>query len=245
MFFLTGGSGVLGSELQKQAASCGLKTIAPSHMDADILDELPPYCLMEDNSKIDAIVHCAAYTDVPGAEKVEGKRKAIDLNIIGSRNVKGWAGRYGIPFVYISTDYVYPGEHGDYKESDTARPINFYACTKFLGETWADEDDLIIRTSFKPNTPWPYPKAFDDLYTSADYVDVIADKILFLLRHFSNITGVVNVGTERKSIYDLARKRNKDVKPMSRKEIKDVYLPKDVSLDTSRYDEFYDLVTGD
>lgn len=245
MYLLTGGSGVLGTALQRSAALHGIEYLAPSSI-VDINISSPPHYVMSQDLR--GIVHCAAYTDVPGAETYGGRQKAVNLNILGARNVKHWGSTYGIPVIYISTDYVYPGDTGNYSENDVVRPINYYACTKLMGEAFMDHAcDLIIRTSFKPNTPWPYPRAFDDLYSSADYVDVIADKISFLLNCFPDpeLVGIINVGTERKSIYELARKRNTRVKPMSRKEIKNVYLPSDTSLDTTKYDNFYDLVTGD
>lgn len=248
MYLLTGGSGMLGSTLQKVKLPHGLDYLAPSRNVFNILSSEPPAILAREHYKLRGIVHCAAYTNVPGAETSDGKREAVRANVIGTRNIKNWASIYELPVVYISTDYVYPGDKGDYKEADRVRPINYYACTKLLGEAFMDPDkDLVIRTSFKPNTQWPYPKAFDDLYSSADYVDVIADKISFLLHCFPDpaLTGVINVGTGRKSIYELARKRNPGVKPMSKKEIKDVDLPSDISLDTTKYEEFYDLVTGD
>jgi len=244
---MTGGSGVLGTELQKIAPEHGISYLAPSSDDADVLLRHAPESLVSNYHRIRGIVHCAAYTNVPGAETEEGRLQAVRINVEGAMNVKRWARTYGLPVIYISTDYVYPGDKGIYKETDRTRPINYYACTKLMGEAWYDANDLIIRTSFKPNTPWPYPKAFDDLYSSADYVDVIADKISFLLHCFpdTELTGIINVGTDRKSIYELARRRNVNVKPMSRADIKDVDLPNDVSLDTTKYDKFYDLVTGD
>jgi dTDP-4-dehydrorhamnose reductase len=97
--------------------------------------------------------------------------------------------------------------------------------------------DCIIRTSFKPNTAWPFPRAFDDLFTSADYVDVIADKISDFLAHILyDGSGIYNIGTERKSVYQLAHKRNIGVRPMSRKEITNVCLPSDISMNTERFD---------
>lgn len=248
MYLLTGGSGVLGTVLQKVCMPHGLRYLDPSRKEFDILSSEAPALLAQNYYQLRGVVHCAAYTDVPGAETPKGRKDAVRTNIIGTKNVSGWAKIYGLPVIYISTDYVYPGNTGNYKEEDRTCPINYYACTKLMGEAFMDTDkDLIIRTSFKPNIPWPYPKAFDDLYSSADYVDVIADKISFLLHCFPDpeITGIINVGTERKSIYELAKRRNPEVKPMSKKDIEDVDLPSDISLDTTKYDKFYDLVTGD
>lgn len=253
-YLLTGGSGVLGTELQKEDHTLGrnLDYWAPMRDELDIEDDMAYLFAQKHRNKIVkeinlcGIVHCAAYTNVPGAETPEGRLKAFRLNVLGTQNIKHLANALGVPMIYISTDYVYPGETGNYSEEDAVRPVNYYAITKLMGEVFMDPDiDLIIRTSFKPNTPWPFPKAFDDLYTSADYVDVIAEKISDCLMHIVyDGDGIFNIGTERKSIYDLARRRNTNVKPMSRKEITNVHLPSDISMNTDRFDEALERMVG-
>lgn len=239
-FLLTGGSGALGQELQKIAPLYNIEYWAPSHTDLDIeaWNVLSWVNKHQGNfSGIEGIVHCAAFTNVAAAETKCGRHRAIQVNIIGSDNMAGLALALGIKFIYISTDYVYPGDEGNYKEEDRVRPVNYYAMTKLAGEAFASRpDDLVIRTSFKPNKPWPYPKAFDDLYTSADYVDIIAPMITNLI--VGKAEGVYNVGTERKTIYELARRRNPEIKPMSKNDIKGVLLPHDTSMDISKYKDF-------
>lgn len=250
-FLLTGGRGRLGTELQKDICLMD-QCWAPTREELDIVNmgsdgrgveswyknNWHKYC------DVVRIIHCAAYTDVPGAET--NRREVIESNIIGSKNIAFLGQITGLSVVYISTDYVYPGTDGNYSETDKVDPLNFYAFTKLAGEAFMDPDkDLIIRTSFKPITPWPYPKAFDDLYSSADYVDVVAKKIAFLIAHCWDDTGIINVGTERKSIYDLARRRNRDVKPMSKKEITDVKLPSDISMNLEKYNKIYEATVGD
>lgn len=224
-FLLTGGSGLLGTHLQKH-----LDCNAPSSHALNIKDistfinylELFP----------DTVIHCAAYTDVPGAET--NRLEAIKSNILGTLNVANVFCDSRI--VYISTDYVYPGVTGNYKETDRVEPFNFYAFTKLAGEAFMDPDkDLIIRTSFKPRK-WPHPKACHDLYTSADFVDVIAKEIALVID--SDLTGVINVGTERKSILELVRRVKPTVEEMSVMEIKNVKMPNDISMDLTRLRDF-------
>lgn len=243
-YLLTGVHGILGTELEENPF---MDFIPVSRAFCDITDDDSVMyfddCVNKDISRgiIHGIVHCAAFTDVPGAEKK--RKEAIATNVRGTENMATVCHMYGGRFVYISTDYVYPGETGNYSEEDVTRPVNFYAMTKLMGEAYADGDsDLIIRTSFKPNCPWPYAKAFDDLFTSADYVDVIAPKIVDLIANME--TGVYNVGTERKSIYELARRRNTTVEPMSRKDIKNVFLPADVSMNLKKYNDYYNSQYG-
>lgn len=237
MYLLTGGSGVLGQELQKY-----LNCWAPNRSELNIywnedriIDNIARHS-PEYLDEIDAVIHLAAYTDVPKAE--HEKRLSHKTNVLGTNNVKHAQHFLFKKMIYISTDYVYPGTSGGYRETDRAQPINFYAMTKYMGEMFMDRADLIIRTSFKPNVKWPYPGAFNDLYTSADYVDIIAPMIAKLIE--GKATGIYNVGTKRKSIYDLAKQRNPGIKPMSRYAIKDVYLPYDISMNTKKYQDFMD-----
>lgn len=246
---ITGGTGTLGIELQRIAPP-GHEILAPTRADLDITDSQHVIHWMEVNDP-DLVIHCAAYTDVPGAETLEGYRKALEVNLAGTRNLF-WAlrrrqryhaiealGRLAEParnsrFVHISTDYVYEGMFGNHDEDDSPLPFNRYGTSKMLAEREVDPSrNLIIRTSFKPNRPWPYPKAFDDVFTSADYVDVIAPMIWRAA--LSDVVGVLNIGTERKSVYDLARRRLRSVQPMSRAEVTGVTLPYDISLNLSRW----------
>jgi len=77
----------------------------------------------------DLVLHCAAWTDVDGAEAdPEGTRAA---NVLGTRNVVALAA----PVVYFSTDYAFDGAKREpYVESDEPRPLSVYARTKVEGE---------------------------------------------------------------------------------------------------------------
>jgi len=233
-YLLTGGSGTLGTELQKH-----LDCFAPDSGTMDITwpaEDMSNELWSQQMVPVKAIIHCAAITDVPGCEL--DRRPAVVSNIVGTFEVKELAYSFGAPMIYISTDYVYGGT-GNYTETDPTHPVNFYAFTKLAGEAFVNPDtDLIIRTSFKPLGKWKHPKAFDDIFTSADYVDIIAEKIAFLIK--TGATGIYNVGTERKTIYELAKRRTPEVKPMSKKEIKNVQLPSDVSMNLDKFNAYYD-----
>jgi dTDP-4-dehydrorhamnose reductase len=232
---LTGATGTLGRELVKIAPDFGLVFIPTSSRDFDISDVRSIRTYKAYNIlNYQGVVHCAAFTDTTRAEI--RKTKTIETNILGTRNVfNEFCSLNGVSYTYISTDYIYPSDIGRYSEISIPRPVNFYAWTKYAGEAYARPQDLIVRTSFKPST-WKHSAAFNDLYTSADYIDIIARKISFLISH--KAFGVYNVGTERKSIYDLARRRNPNVQPISRDTIQDVNMPEDCSMDTSKYEEF-------
>ena len=74
--------------------------------------------------------------------------KSIDLNIIGTANVTK-ACEKNIKLIYFSTNYVYPGTRGNYKETDPIFPVNNYAWSKLGGEASVHlyNNSLILRVS--------------------------------------------------------------------------------------------------
>ena len=60
--------------------------------------------------------------------------KSIDLNIIGTCNLVKEAEKRNIKLIYLSTNYVYPGSKGNYKETDGLKPWNNYSWSKLGGE---------------------------------------------------------------------------------------------------------------
>ena len=89
------------------------------------------------------------------------------------------------------------------------------------------DNSLVIRTSFF-GRDFPYPAAFIDQWSSKDYVDIIAPKILEVVAN--NVFGVIHVGSERKSLYEIARQRSANVVKSSRLDI-DFVTPIDTSLE--------------
>jgi len=218
MILVTGSNGLLGTELKKHLNDAMWTT----RQDFDITKGLETWDFLYDKYP-EAILHLAAYTDVAGAEK--DKEACWITNVIGTRNVAEAAYAYNIKMIYISTDYVFSGEKGNYTPLDIPDPCNYYGLTKLIGEQIVKTfGGLIIRTSFKPSI-FPHEYACTDMFTSADYVDVIAPMIAESL----NLHGICHIGTERKSIYDLIKKRNVTVKPTLRENIKSVKLPYDTS----------------
>lgn len=222
---LTGRTGRLGRELMK------LRTFdfAPTREEMDLRDpdHVSEYIAPR---PIELIVHCAAYTHVERAESE--KQECYETNVLGTRRLAD----FGIPILYISTEYVFDGQAGDYREDDYPNPVNFYALTKLLGEGALNARSHILRLVFKAR-PWPYPAAFSDQYTSGDYVDVMANevnKVIGLLVHRRPVPRVLHLGTGRKTIYDLAR-QSRDVQDTTRFRSL-VALPYDTSLDTTLWE---------
>jgi len=220
---LTGGHGLIGEELQKIFRENGVEYDAPTHKEMDILSSN-----LVDYTDCDLIVHCAAYTDVANAEY--DKKICYDTNVIGTRNLA----LLGIPMIYISTDGVFNGRTGNYGELDYPDPVNFYGLTKLLGEYEALRTSGVnIRTSFKPR-PFNHDGACVDQFTSADYVDVIAKMVWLVINNWKEFPRTIHVGTERKSVYDLAKISRPDVMRITREDV-EVRLAYDISLNTSLF----------
>lgn len=237
---LTGASGRLGTELMTllpellTLASLPVTVHGPTSAELDVTDG-DSFAAVARRGGYDVIAHAAAYTDVGGAEHDRGR--CWRVNVVGTRNAAAAAARTGAKLVHISTDYVFWGDEGGYAEDDTPGPVrNYYALTKLVAEeaARAAPRHLIVRTSFRPPA-WPYPEAFADVYTSQDYVDVIAPEVALAIARSPDIDfEVVHIGTPRKSVLELARRRAPAVRAGTKKSAA-VALPADVSLDLSRW----------
>ena len=222
---LTGGSGTLGTELKKLIYHIDHKLSSPSSREFNIVnfDSLLAYEIPETP---DILIHCAAYTDVKASEV--DFLTALDSNIIGTCNIIKYCKINNIKLIHISTDHVFDGLDGHYLPHSKINPVAKYAKSKAAAEIAASMYDncLIIRTSFFP-VKFPYEKAFTDQYSSKDYVDIIAPKVLKAA--LSDSKGIVHCGSPRESIYNIAKRRSPDVIPIQRKDFKFPTL-KDTSL---------------
>lgn len=229
---LTGGSGRLGTELRQLLPGI----VAPSRAELDITRPETVAAAL-DRYQPEVVVHAAAYTNVAAAERE--REMCWRVNVEGTRNVVREVISRGIFLIHISTDYVFEGTRGGYKEEDPLGPVrNYYALSKLVAEEIARfaPRHLVIRTSFRPRE-WPYPTAFADVYTSQDYVDVIAPMIAKAIQRYREIPyTTLHIATERKSVYELARRRRPDVRAGSKREA-GIMLPDDISLDTSRWQQ--------
>lgn len=226
----TGGRGLLGSEMQKVMTA----SLFPSHQEFDITK----YELMEEylkNKSIDTIVHMAAFVSPP---KIESDPElALNTNIIGTANVTRLCMRHSIKLIYVSTDYVFRGDKGNYKEDDPVYPVNKYAWSKLGGECAVRlyNNSLIIRTTFGPNV-FPYEKAFIDQWTSRECVSEIAKKIAFIIR--KGIIGTINIGGKKKTVFEYAKMVSPE-KEIGKLSINDVAfnVPVDTSMDCGKMEE--------
>lgn len=98
----------------------------------------------------DAIINCAAYTNVDGAESDE--ENAYRINALGSWNLALTCQAADIPLMYVSTDYVFDGTKGSaYDEYDLPNPQGIYGRSKRAGEIHVERlcpKHYIVRTSW-------------------------------------------------------------------------------------------------
>jgi dTDP-4-dehydrorhamnose reductase len=231
---LTGGSGRLGSILKE---ALGPAVIAPASTDFDITDvEKVSSGLLR--HKPDVVVNCAAFTDVAAAEL--RPEPAFRLNVLGTYLLYRACLQRDVRLVQISTDHVFDGERGMYREDDRPNPIGVYAMSKYLGEMTVlqAERNAVLRTSFMKD--FQLQSAFVDKYFSGDVVTVIAAELASAIA--AGVTGIWHVAGPRVSIHDVAKKLKPDVgamrladNPVNRSGL--AYL-RDVSLDTSKWARF-------
>lgn len=218
MILLTGGHGLLGTHLRK-FISCE----APTKNQLDITRPHDVNC--------DLIVHLAAYTDVDKAEF--DKHECHRINVYGTRSIAS----LGKPVLYISTDSVFDGDRGNYSELDVPNPLNFYSLTKLLGEHEVlARGGKVIRTSFRER-PWKFSGAYVDMYSSAQYVDEIAQKLAKVIHKYALCPHILHVGGPRMSHYDLAVITRPDINALMYEPTYAI-RPRDTSLDTSMYEMF-------
>jgi dTDP-4-dehydrorhamnose reductase len=141
---VTGGSGLMGSKVAEISLERGHEVFSgyshhrPRYGAAVKLD------LMDDSSLIDAvktshpdvIIHTAALTDVDLCET--NKKLAYRMNVLGTKTLAEAARNIGAFIVYASTDYVFDGSRGLYKEDEATNPVNYYGYSKLQGESFCD-----------------------------------------------------------------------------------------------------------
>ena len=225
---VTGGDGLLGRTLQELNWE---RAIFSNRAHMDIVESAKVFSVLS-TKEYDTVLHAAAFTSPPLAEKEP--MRALESNIIGTANLVRACSQYNVRLVYISTDYVFRGDKGNYKEDDEIYPVNKYAWSKLGGECAVRlyDDSLIIRTSFGSDI-FPYPKAFTDQWTSREPVSVTAKKIRYLTD--STLTGTIHIGSTRQSVYEYAVSLGAtNVQTISTADI-NVKVPTDTSLNVTLY----------
>jgi dTDP-4-dehydrorhamnose reductase len=145
---VTGANGMLGHDVIRVAEDMRHQVIALGHDDLDVTDPQRVERMIT-RERPGAVINCAAWTDVDGAE--ESEKEASLVNAQGAGFVADAADKVDAKVVYISTDYVFDGTSGPYGESDDPEPINAYGRTKLAGEratALVNGRSFIVRTSW-------------------------------------------------------------------------------------------------
>jgi len=267
---VTGGTGLLGYWVTKLFMERGFKVYATYHEKAppDLgvewvrldLEDLDSIARVVEDTKPNIVIHTAAYTDVDGCEI--NREKAYRVNYLATATLAK-ASKDTELFIYISTDYVFDGSRGMYREGDVPAPLNYYGLSKLLGEvavTAILRSSAVVRVSglygysptgkknfgviaFEKLSRGEPVEAFVDQWLSPTYVKFLAEKLIKVVD--ARITGVIHIAGERLSRYEFTTilaeilGASKDlVKPKRLAEAKLVApRPRDSSLDTSKAKE--------
>jgi len=264
-FLVTGSAGLVGQQVVKylsksnQVFSCYNES-KPEYGDSVKMDlknyEMISSVLTE--IKPDVVIHLGAMTGVDICEKE--KTSASEINTKATEIIAKECSKLNSFLVYVSTDYVFDGNFGMYKEDDVANPLGFYGKSKLEGEKAVQNFSTnwcIARTS----TPFglhPTKKSFPmwvienlqkqkqidvliDQFTSPTYIPNLSRMLIEISER--RITGIIHAaGASKISRYQMASmvsdKLNLDgtlLKQISMNKMKWVaQRPKDSSLDVSR-----------
>ncbi|MGC8573845.1 MAG: SDR family oxidoreductase [Caldisphaera sp.] len=214
--YLIIGSGQLGQELinlLNNDVEYTYHTMDPFNRGAYL--DITNFDLLEDHiikTMPEIIINTAALTDVDKCET--DRNMALKINGEAVKHIIRAARVLGSYVVQISTDYVFDGEKGLYKEDDLVNPINYYGLTKLIGESYAlsYDDSLVIRTSgifrHKGFIPFAFLRLMNEKEINAYkgyYSPISAKKLAEAIVKLTEKrkTGIINVAGERISRYDL------------------------------------------
>ncbi len=158
--------------------------------------------------KPDCILHLAGLSR-PMSIHDKDINKSIDLNIIGTSNLVKICNKKKIKIIFFSTGYLYPGTKGNYTEKDPLLPWNNYGWSKLGAESAVQmyKNSLIIRACMTEK-PFLHKSAFSNVRSNFIFHDNFAKIFIKII----NKKGVINIGGKSQTIFQFAKKYNKDVK---------------------------------
>ena len=135
--------------------------------------------------------------------------KSINLNIIGTSNIVKACVGTKIKIIYLSTNYIYPGKKGNYKETDPLLPWNNYGWSKLGGESAIQmyKNSLILRACMTEN-PFIHKTAYANVKTNFIFHE---DFIKIFLKIIDK-KGIFNIGGKSQTVYQFAKIDKKNVK---------------------------------
>lgn len=185
--------------------------------------------------KPDIILHTAGLSR---PMKIHEKQinKSISLNIIGTANLVQVCNIFNIKIIYFSTNYVYEGKKGNYKETDPVKPFNNYGLSKLGGECSVAmyKNSLILRITMTEK-PFVHKKAFSNLISNY----MFHEDLVKMLPKIINKKGILNVGGKTQSVYAFAKSKNSNVKKIKAKKKGNSPLRQDMNI--SKLKKFFNF----
>jgi len=146
---VTGAVGQLGQDVVLELARKNHEAFGTDREKLDITNEADVFAFISE-VKPDAILHCAAYTNVDAAE--ENEELAYQINAAGTEYLAKVAQQIGAKMIYVSTDYVFDGTSAEpYEVDQQTKPLGAYGRTKLAGEELLQKnlkEFFIIRTAW-------------------------------------------------------------------------------------------------
>jgi dTDP-4-dehydrorhamnose reductase len=176
-FLVTGAAGMLGSDVITAAEAAGHDVTPLARRDLDITDPAAVRAAIA-AARPDAVVNCAAWTDVDGAEAQEAAATAV--NGAGVGHLAEAVAAAGAHLVHVSTDYVFDGSATrPYVESDPTGPVSAYGRSKLAGEHAIDlEQAAVVRAAWLFGAHGPnFAATMLRLASERDEVTVVDDQV--------------------------------------------------------------------
>jgi len=223
----TGGSGRFAGEFKKIKSK--YKTYYPDRKKLDItnLNNIRKYL---QKIKPKYFIHCAALSR-PMDIHEKKVSLSISTNIVGTANVVMACAEQKIKLIYFSTNYIYPGIKGNYKENDPILPLNNYAISKLGGECAVKlyKNSLILRICMTEK-PFVHDFAFKDVEMNFMYHEDFAKILLKLI----DKKGIINVGGKKQTVFKFVKNSKKFVKPISARKMINKNFPLKQSMNISK-----------
>ena len=219
---VTGGQGRFGSVLKRHV---GRNYFFPKKSELNIL-KVNSIIKYLKKIKPKYLVHLAGLSR-PLVLHEKNLEKSISLNIIGTSNIVIACKKLNIKLIYFSSSYVYPGTKGNYKETDALLPINNYAWSKLGAECAVQmyKNSLILRVSMTEK-PFIHKGAYANMITNF----IFHDDFIKIFKKILNKRGVLNIGGKTMSVYEFAKRYNKNVKKIYIKKNSFPKMPKNSSM---------------
>jgi dTDP-4-dehydrorhamnose reductase len=177
-----GAKGTLGGQLMRLYP----EATAWDREDVDVLDSSALEARLDDLASVPlAVVNCVAFNDVDGAE--DRPEQAFALNAEFPGRLAQWTKEKGVPLVHYSTNYVFDGVNGEYRESDAPAPLSAYGRSKWCGEQLVARHGgqwYVVRTAviFGPKGESELSKKsfvdiMLDLAAKRDTIEAVADEV--------------------------------------------------------------------